>query len=223
MSKKTAVISAGLIALLCAALIIGSTFALFAVNRSSEIAVTTGSVDISAELSNLSTASLSPDAENVPNNPAGTFATGGTAALDGETGRITLTNVIPGDSATFTLTVTNTGNNAAKVRVDVAKTVDKGAENAADELLVTVKNGDADFATGVWTCGADNGALVLNPEDTLVLTVTVALDKDATQPVNDITGAVEQLISSATVKITIYAGQANASDGDLNGALGLGA
>lgn len=223
MSKKTAVISAGLIALLCAALIIGSTFALFAVNRSSEIAVTTGSVDISAELSNLSTASLSPGADNVPNNPAGTFATGGTAALDGETGKITLTNVIPGDSATFTLTVTNTGNNAAKVRVDVAKTVDEGAENAADELLVTVKKGDADFATGVWTCGADNSALVLNPEDTLVLTVTVALDKDATQPVNDITGAVEQLISSATVKITVYAGQANASDGDLDGALGLGA
>lgn len=223
MSKKTAIISAGLIALLCAALIIGSTFALFAVNRSSEIAVTTGSVDISAELGNLSTASLSPGADNVPNDPAGTFATGGTAALDGETGRITLTNVIPGDSATFTLTVTNTGNNAAKVRVDVAKTVDEGAENAADELLVTVKNGDADFATGVWTCGADNSALVLNPEDTLVLTVTVALDKDATQPVNDITGAVEQLISSATVKITVYAGQANASDGDLDGALGLGA
>ena len=109
------------------------------------------------------------------------------------------------------------------MRVDVAKTVDEGAENAADELLVTVKNGDADFATGVWTCGTDNGALVLNPEDTLVLTVTVALDKNATQPVNDITGAVEQLISSATVKITVYAGQANASDGDLDGALGLGA
>ena len=48
MSKKTAVISAGLIALICAAMVIGSTFALFAVNRSSEIAVTTGGVDISA-------------------------------------------------------------------------------------------------------------------------------------------------------------------------------
>ena len=47
MSKKKAIISAGLIALLCAAVIVGSTFALFAVTRSSDVAVTTGSVDIS--------------------------------------------------------------------------------------------------------------------------------------------------------------------------------
>ena len=103
MSKKKAIISAGLIALLCAAVIVGSTFALFAVTRSSDVAVTTGSVDISAELSGLATASLSPDAENVPNETAGSFATGGTAELNGN--KLTLTNIVPGDSATFTVTV----------------------------------------------------------------------------------------------------------------------
>ena len=89
MSKKKTIISAGLIALLCAAVIVGSTFALFAVTRSSDVAVTTGSVDISAELSGLATASLSPDAENVPNETAGKFATGGTAELNGN--KLTLT------------------------------------------------------------------------------------------------------------------------------------
>lgn len=218
MSKKKAIISAALIALLCAAVIVGSTFALFAVTRSSDVAVTTGSVDISAELSGLATASLSPEAENVPNETAGSFATGGTAELTGN--KLTLTNIVPGDSATFTLTVKNTGKNAAKVRVDVAKTITTGEEGAADALLVTVKNGEDTFTTNAWTCGTDGNALVLNPNDTLTLTITVALDKDATQPIGE-DGTVKQLISEATIKVTVYAGQANASDSDLNGALSL--
>lgn len=220
MTKKKAIVSAALIALLCAAVIVGSTFALFAVSRSSEIAVTTGSVDISATMSNLTTASLSPTADNVTNNTAEKFATGGTASLNAEEGKLTLTNIVPGDSATFTLAVQNTGNNAAKVRVDVTKTITTGEEGAADELLVTVKKDDADFTTNAWTCGADNGALVLNPEETLTLTITVALDKNATQPIGE-DGTVKQLISEATIKVTVYAGQANASDSDLNGALSL--
>lgn len=219
MSKKKAIISAGLIALLCAAVIVGSTFALFAVTRSSDVAVTTGSVDISAELSGLATASLSPDAENVPNETAGKFATGGTAELNGN--KLTLTNIVPGDSATFTLTVKNTGKNAAKVRVDALLTLGEDDDKSAEKYIkTTVKNGESEFALGTWACGEDSGALILNPEETLTLTVTVALDKSATQPVDE-TGAVKPLASSAAVKITVYAGQTNASDSDLNAAFSI--
>lgn len=218
MSKKKAIISAGLIALLCAAVIVGSTFALFAVTRSSDVAVTTGSVDISAELSGLATASLSPDAENVPNETAGKFATGGTAELNGN--KLTLTNIVPGDSAAFTLTVKNTGKNAAKVRVDALLTLGEDDDKSAEQYIkTTVKNGEKEFALGTWACGED-GALILNPDETLTLTVTVALDKSATQPADE-TGAVKPLASSAAVKITVYAGQTNASDSDLNAAFSI--
>ena len=219
MSKKKAIISAGLIALLCAAVIVGSTFALFAVTRSSDVAVTTGSVDISAELSGLATASLSPEAENVPNETAGKFATGGTAELTGN--KLTLTNIVPGDSATFTLTVKNTGKNAAKVRVDALLTLGEDDDKSAEKYIkTTVKNGESEFALGTWACGEDGGALILASDETLTLTVTVALDKSATQPVDE-TGAVKPLASSAAVKITVYAGQTNASDSDLNAAFSI--
>lgn len=219
MSKKKAIISAGLIALLCAAVIVGSTFALFAVTRSSDVAVTTGSVDISAELSGLATASLSPEAENVPNETAGKFATGGTAELTGN--KLTLTNIVPGDSATFTLTVKNTGKNAAKVRVDALLTLGEDDDKSAEKYIkTTVKNGESEFALGTWVCGEDGGALILASDETLTLTVTVALDKSATQPVDE-TGAVKPLASSAAVKITVYAGQTNASDSDLNAAFSI--
>lgn len=219
MSKKKAIISAGLIALLCAAVIVGSTFALFAVTRSSDVAVTTGSVDISAELSGLATASLSPDAENVPNETAGKFATGGTAELTGN--KLTLTNIVPGDSATFTLTVKNTGKNAAKVRVDALLTLGEDDDKSAEKYIkTTVKTGEKEFALGTWACGESGGALILSSDETLTLTVTVALDKSATQPVDE-TGAVKPLASSAAVKITVYAGQTNASDSDLNAAFSI--
>lgn len=219
MSKKKAIISAGLIALLCAAVIVGSTFALFAVTRSSDVAVTTGSVDISAELSGLATASLSPEAENVPNETAGKFATGGTAELTGN--KLTLTNIVPGDSATFTLTVKNTGKNAAKVRVDALLTLGEDDDKSAEKYIkTTVKNGESEFALGTWVCGEDGGALILASDETLTLTVTVALDKSATQPADE-TGAVKPLASSAAVKITVYAGQTNASDSDLNAAFSI--
>lgn len=219
MSKKKAIISAGLIALLCAAVIVGSTFALFAVTRSSDVAVTTGSVDISAELSGLATASLSPEAENVPNETAGKFATGGTAELTGN--KLTLTNIVPGDSATFTLTVENTGKNAAKVRVDALLTLGEDDDKSAEKYIkTTVKNGESEFAFGTWACGESGGALILASDETLTLTVTVALDKSATQPVDE-TGAVKPLASSAAVKITVYAGQTNASDSDLNAAFSI--
>ena len=219
MSKKKAIISAGLIALLCAAVIVGSTFALFAVTRSSDVAVTTGSVDISAELSGLATASLSPEAENVPNETAGKFATGGTAELTGN--KLTLTNIVPGDSATFTLTVKNTGKNAAKVRVDALLTLGEDDDKSAEKYIkTTVKNGESEFALGTWACGESGGALILASNETLTLTVTVALDKSATQPADE-TGAVKPLASSAAVKITVYAGQTNASDSDLNAAFSI--
>ena len=132
-----------------------------------------------------------------------------------------MTNIVPGDSATFTLTVENTGKNAAKVRVDALLTLGEDDDKSAEKYIkTTVKNGEKEFALGTWACGEDNGALILNPEDTLTLTVTVALDKSATQPVDE-TGAVKPLASSAAVKITVYAGQTNASDSDLNAAFSI--
>ena len=218
-TKKAAILSAGLIALLCVAVIAGATFALFGVSRENEIVVSTGSVDVSAAASDLTTSSLSatdPSGTAV-NDPVTSFATGGTAKL--EDGVLTLTGVVPGDSATFTLTVTNTGSVSAKLRVNAVKEV-TGSNGAADKLLLSVKNGSADFALDTWACGTDGADLVLAPQAVLTLTVTVSLDKNAVQSVGA-DGAVEQFISAATIKLTVYAGQANAAGTDLDGALGI--
>lgn len=215
-SKRTALLTAGLTVLLCAAIIVGATFALFGTQKQREVTVTTGSVDIAAEFDtdSLTLYSLTPESTDAQPTDSLNFATGGSASIDGQNGSISLSQMVPGDKAEFTLTITNTGKSAARFRVDYTPGV-TGVEGAEDSLnyAITAEGGGA-FSFGTWA------ETEIAPGSSVTLEITVELDKDAEQTFGD-DGAAEDFITNASIEFTIYAGQANASDADLNEALGL--
>ena len=115
--KKKIIISSILTIAMCVSLIAGSTFALFTSN--SEVNVTIGSakVDIDVEASDLVYKSTLGE-------------TLGNAKLDGN--EITLTNLVPGDYVTFTLTVTNNSTVAVNYRALINVVTDDGLYEALD-------------------------------------------------------------------------------------------
>ena len=132
--KKTVLVSSILTIVLCVSIIAGSTFALFTSQDDVNIAVTAGQVkmDAAIELVQL---------ESVKGDPAGTivdengntyiyevvspnFTNGGTAAVTSSL--IELTEVTPGDKATFKITGANTSNVAIQYRYVI--TCEEGEE-----------------------------------------------------------------------------------------------
>ena len=212
-SKKTALLTAGLTMLLSAAVIVGGTFAIFGTSKTREVTITTGSVDISAEFGDVTLYSLTPSSTVAQPTGSLSFNAGGTASLDSANGSIALTGIVPGDRAEFTLTVTNTGASAARYLIAYDATV-TGVAGAEDALNYTVTAADEAVSFGSWS------AEPLAAGESVTLNISVELDKSAEQ-VTDGNGAVQTFITQASVVFTIYAGQANASDADLNGALGF--
>ncbi len=127
-AKKSIIFSALLTIALCVSVMAGGTFALFTSESKTNIAVTSGKVDIVASLSNLKTYSgenLTGDVNTdsvVETATNGTFTNGGTALLDGNT--ITLDKVTPGDKVTFDIVITNKSNVATKYRTKIEKIAD---------------------------------------------------------------------------------------------------
>ena len=113
--KNKIIISSILTIAMCLSMIAGSTFALFTSN--SEVNVTIGSakVDIDVEASDLVYKSTLGE-------------TLGNAKLDGN--EITLTNLVPGDYVTFTLTVTNNSTVAVNYRALINVVTDNGLYEA---------------------------------------------------------------------------------------------
>ncbi len=213
-TRKTALLTAGLTIALCAAVIVGSTFAIFGASTTREVTVTTGSVDVSAQFGDLTLYSLTPESSEAQPTGSLSFGAGGTAALDSAGGSIALTGIVPGDRAEFTLTITNTGTSAARCLIVYESSV-TGVEGAQDALNYSVTAADdPDFSFGSWSADP------LAAGESISFVISVELDKSAVQ-VTDEEGNVQTFITQATVAFTVYAGQANASDADLNGALGL--
>ena len=131
MNKKTKssiiLTSLGAIAI-AGSLIAGSTYALFTSESKTNIAVTSGTVDVTATITDLlaySPTEIKSDgtisvAENAANNTEATkvFANNGTAALDGN--KLKLSNMTPGDKVTFNIKITNNSNVSAKYRTIVS-------------------------------------------------------------------------------------------------------
>lgn len=211
--KKTALLTAFLAVMLSAAIIVGATFALFGTSKTREVTVTTGSVNISAQFDGLKLYSLTPQSTDAQPVEGTSFNAGGTAALDAQNGSIALVKIVPGDKAEFTLTVKNTGTAAARYLIDYAANV-TGVADASSSLNYTIAPADGEYAFGTWS------AVTLEAGETVTFTVSIELDKDAEQTFDD-AGEAEQFITEASIEFTVYAGQANASDADLNAALGL--
>ena len=123
----------------------------------------------------------------------GAFELGGTAKLDGEN-KLVLEDVMPGDKATVTLTVTNTSPMMIKYRVSVV------FEGELGSALAVTANVNPETA---WT--------ELEKGGTVQIEVSVELPKTAD---NTYMG------KSGSGKITVDIGQGNATDEDLNEAFG---
>ena len=97
---------------LCVSMIAGSTFALFTSNDSVDVSVKAAKVNITANVENIALSSM-----GVASADGKTFANGGTAEYDPESGKFTLTSVAPGDKVTFDIKLTNNSDIAIQYRV----------------------------------------------------------------------------------------------------------
>lgn len=128
--KRNVVISALTAIVLCVSLIVGATFALFTSESKVNIAVSSGKVSVVASIDGLTL--YSPTAINVggeitDDTNAATdtaFYNGGTAVITENT--LSLTNVVPGDKASFKIVITNESNVSVKYRTIIACTENEG-------------------------------------------------------------------------------------------------
>ena len=114
---------------LCVSLIAGATFAIFTSESKVNIAVTSGTVKVTAEIGDLTTYSgvnITGTADDVLEltTANGTFTNGGTATKEGNT--IVLNNITAGDKVEFPVTVTNGSNVTVKYRMRVSYANDNG-------------------------------------------------------------------------------------------------
>ncbi len=129
--QKSSIILASLASIAVAgSLIAGSTYALFTSESKTNIAVTSGTVDVTATILDLKTYSgvnLTGDATTdtiSETAEAGKFTNGGTATLSDNT--LTLDKVTPGDKVTFTIKLENKSNVAIKYRTVITCEEDDG-------------------------------------------------------------------------------------------------
>lgn len=130
--KKKALLSSVLTIALCLSLIAGSTFALFTGKSEVNVAVTSGTVDVTATMKNLELYSPKVvgggaviNATNVATENA--FVNGGTAVIEGNT--LKLDRVMPGDKVSFDLVIKNNSNVSVQYRTVIQKIADSGLWN----------------------------------------------------------------------------------------------
>ena len=134
--QKSSIILASLASIAVAgSLIAGSTYALFTSESKTNIAVTSGTVNVEAVASDLwvySPTSISTDVGNpiidttnvasvITEGVSGRFYNGGVATLNASEGVVTLDKMTPGDKATFKITITNKSNVKTKYRTVIKK------------------------------------------------------------------------------------------------------
>ena len=150
--KNKIIISSILTIAMCFSLIAGSTFALFTSESKVDVVVSSATVDVDVDASALNYASTLSGNDTL-----------GAASLNDNV--ITLTNLVPGDYVTFTLTVTNKSNVSVKYRAIVNVVDDKGLLSG---LVITY---DEAFASNWDTLDATT-----SENGTTVKTVTVRIE-----------------------------------------------
>lgn len=107
-TKKSALLVSVLAIVLCAAVIAGATFALFTDKSDLNIAVTSGDLDVTAQITSTATYSMGEKQEG------GAFENGGKLTVDG--GKVSLDRMTPGDKAVIELKIENNSDIAVKQR-----------------------------------------------------------------------------------------------------------
>ena len=190
-NKKKALVSAILTIALCFSVIAGATFALFTSKDEVNIAVTSGKVNLTATID---TESLKLSSLGVDRTNEGKFAVGGTATFDNER-KLNLTNIVPGDKATFEIDVTNNSN------VDVMYKLAWKVDNTELDALVataTVENETEALEATDWI---EWKTPATDAEKTKTIVASIELPREAGDDYQD---------KAASVSFTVEAVQANA-------------
>ncbi len=151
MSKKS-IVSSILSLTMCASVMTGATVALFTSENSANIAVTSGKVAVTAAVNSESLTLYSPteinsigvvtDADNAATEDG--FANGGTASI--EEGNLTLSNVVPGDKATFQIVLTNDSTVLVKYRTVVSMVDDNGLFDGLEVTMGSSYDGSETYS-----------------------------------------------------------------------------
>lgn len=139
--KKKIILSSVLSIVICLSVIAGATFALFTSEARVNIAVTSGTVDVTATLTDLQTKSLNKDM------PAGEFELGGTAEIVGQTLELDL--MVPGDEAIVTIDVENHSDVAIQYCV---KLIGTGTLMGGLTAVATINGDEYPINAGSYTC-----------------------------------------------------------------------
>ena len=196
-SKKSVIVSAMLAIAMSASVAAGATYAIFTSESSTNIAVTSGTVDVKAKIDNMKTYSgdgitgdPETDEEKIKETDKnGIFKNLGTAELKGDT--LTLNGVTPGDRVTFDVIISNYSTVNVKYRMRVSYDNDNGL---FDELKIKF----GDYTSRVVTIWED---LAPNSLDkTLNCSVELPTDSSAMGKSCNISFMVEAVQGNAEVK-----------------------
>lgn len=139
--KRNVVISAILAIMLCVSLIAGATFALFTSESKTNVAVTSGKVDVKATIVNFKS-SHPVSIDMATKEPSDTYLDGFWGGLDlasynAETNSIELNQMVAGDKVTFDLVITNYSTVPVKFKTTYTAT---GDQDLIDVLDISVGN-----------------------------------------------------------------------------------
>ena len=164
-SNKSNIVTTVVVFLVCLVLVTGSTFSLFTSKTGTNIAVTTGNVEMVATIDASTLALYSKGAAQT-----GKFANGGTAAFNEAKTELTLTNITPGDSVEFDIVLENKSTVDLQYRVNWIVTGD-----LAEALTATVGGADITSGTSEWTLWKADAT---EKTQTLAIAIELPLDAD---------------------------------------------
>ena len=148
--KSKTFLSAVLSIALCVSLIAGATFAIFTSEANVNIAVTSGTVKVTAEINEKELKTYSgveitgSEDDEIVETTSGTFTNGGTAKVEGNT--IKITKMTAGDKVTFPVNIKNESNVNIKYRMRISIADDTGL---ASELNIKIGDYSGRYAT-IW-------------------------------------------------------------------------
>ncbi len=172
MNKKTkALIGSALAIAMSASVAAGGTFALFTDKAEVNVAITAGTVDVEAAVSDIKLYSMDRQMDGM------SFENLGTVSFDKESNLLTLTNITPGDKVVFNAGFSNLSNVKTKIRTVIADSSDNA--ELMDGLVIKINDTEAvlngsQYASN-WIEVDPNAALTENNE--MIVSIELPADK----------------------------------------------
>ncbi len=198
--KKKLLLTSILSIVMCLSLITGATFALFTSESTVNVAVTSGTVKVTATVDGFEYKTLKvTEWTKATNNETDFDGIGGSAKLVNG-GELTLDKIVPGDAVKFTVKVENASDVTIKCRTSVRNLSESSA--LFDELKVTVNDNDfSDAKISDWT--------EVVPTTTSVETFNIVIELPENTP--SVKNDVNLMGETAKLQIMVEAVQGNAT------------